>query len=214
MLKVSIEDAAKDLRSLLKRVSSGEVVILTDQDQEVAHLIPPPESHQNSSESVDPTEGSPSRKIQSIYTDGACSGNPGPGGWGTVVYFTDGTVHEMGGADAPTTNNRMEMQAAIAALQFYKESGQPEPIILYTDSEYVMKGATQWIQGWKKKGWKTSTGKAVLNQDLWEEIDRLNSKQVTWKYVRGHSGNVGNERCDAIARSFATGKTPALTRLN
>ncbi|MDX2216587.1 MAG: ribonuclease HI [Oculatellaceae cyanobacterium bins.114] len=205
MLKVSIEDAAKDLRSLLERVSSGEAIVLMDQDQEVARIIPP-ESHQVSSTSVDPTKESSTRKIQSIYTDGACSGNPGPGGWGTVVYFTDGTVHEMGGADSQTTNNRMEMQAAIAALQFYKESGQPEPITLYTDSEYVMKGATQWIQGWKKKGWKTAAGKAVLNQDLWEEIDRLNSKQVTWKYVRGHSGNVGNERCDAIARSFSMGK--------
>ena len=148
--------------------------------------------------------------IQSIYTDGACSGNPGPGGWGTVVYFTDGSVQELGGADPQTTNNRMEMQAAIAALQFFGESGQTESITLFTDSEYVMKGATQWIQGWKKKGWKTSTGKAVLNQDLWEVIDRLNSKQVKWQYVRGHSGNVGNERCDAIARAFATGKVSLL----
>ncbi|WP_309229659.1 ribonuclease HI [Oscillatoria sp. FACHB-1407] len=208
MLKVSIEDAAKDLRSLLERVSSGEAIILMNQDKEVAHLIPPPERHPASSEAVEPPGAGSNtpRRIQSIYTDGACSGNPGRGGWGTVVYFTDGTVHEMGGADSQTTNNRMEMQAAIAALQFYKESGQPEPITLYTDSEYVMKGATQWIQGWKKKGWKTAAGKAVLNQDLWEEIDRLNSKQVTWKYVRGHSGNVGNERCDAIARSFSMGK--------
>jgi ribonuclease HI len=151
-----------------------------------------------------------SQTIQSIYTDGACSGNPGPGGWGTVVYFTDGSVQELGGAEPQTTNNRMEMQAAIAALQIFNESGQTESITLLTDSEYVMKGATQWIQGWKKKGWKTSTGKAVLNQDLWEVIDRLNSKQVKWQYVRGHSGNVGNERCDAIARAFATGKVPLL----
>ncbi|HEY9623086.1 MAG TPA: ribonuclease HI [Crinalium sp.] len=152
--------------------------------------------------------------IQSIYTDGACSGNPGPGGWGTVVYFSDGLVHEMGGAEAPTTNNRMEMQAAIAALQFFSQSGQSDPISLYTDSEYVKNGITQWIHGWKKKGWKTSTGKPVLNQDLWQMIDSLNSKQVIWKYVRGHSGNIGNERCDAIARAFALGKTPNLQQLN
>lgn len=93
-------------------------------------------------------------KIQSIYTDGACSGNPGPGGWGTVVYFADGSVHEMGGPEAHTTNNKMEMQAAIAALQFLKDVGYAEPIELYTDSEYVKNGITQWIHGWKKKAGK------------------------------------------------------------
>lgn len=151
--------------------------------------------------------------IQSVYTDGACSGNPGPGGWGTVVYFTDGSVHEMGGAAPQTTNNRMEMQAAIAALEFLAAAQPREPISLYTDSEYVMKGITQWIQGWKKKGWKTSTGKPVLNQDLWQVLDRLNSKQVVWRYVRGHSGNTGNERCDAIARGFSLGSPPALKQI-
>jgi ribonuclease HI len=155
-------------------------------------------------------------RIQSIYTDGACSGNPGPGGWGVVVYFSDGSVHEIGGGERQTTNNRMEMQAAIAALQFLEASGQTEPIVLYTDSEYVMKGITQWIFGWKKKGWKTSTGKPVLNQDLWQVLDSLNSRTgkslapVEWRYVRGHSGNAGNDRCDTIARAFATGATPAL----
>ncbi len=152
-------------------------------------------------------------KIQSIYTDGACSGNPGPGGWGTVVYFADGSVHEMGGADPQTTNNRMEMQAAIAALQFLKDIAHSDIIDLYTDSEYVKNGITQWIHGWKKKGWKTSTGKPVLNPDLWQQLDALNSKQVQWRYVRGHTGNVGNERCDAIARAFSLGKAPALKQL-
>lgn len=155
-----------------------------------------------------------SKAIQSIYTDGACSGNPGPGGWGTVVYFTDGSVQELGGAERETTNNRMEMQAAIAALQFLAESEQTEPIILYTDSEYVKNGITKWIGGWKKKGWKTSTGKPVLNQELWEKLDQLNSRQVEWRYVRGHSGDVGNERCDAIARAFSLGKMPELKTLN
>ena len=151
--------------------------------------------------------------VKAIYTDGACSGNPGPGGWGTVIYFADGSVHELGGAERQTTNNRMEMQAAIAALQFLADSGQSQSIELYTDSEYVKNGITQWITGWKKKGWKTSTGKPVLNQDLWEIMDKLNSKQVQWRYVRGHAGNVGNERCDTIARAFSLGKVPALIQL-
>jgi len=151
-----------------------------------------------------------SAKIQSIYTDGACSGNPGPGGWGVVVYFTDGSRQELGGGAAATTNNRMEMQAAIAALEFLATTKQTEPIGLYTDSEYVKNGVTKWVAGWKKKGWKTAQGKAVLNQDLWQTLDELNSKQVEWRYVRGHAGDVGNERCDAIARSFALGKPIAL----
>jgi len=149
-------------------------------------------------------------KIQSIYTDGACSGNPGPGGWGVVVYFADNTVHELGGGDKQTTNNRMEMMAAIAALEFLTASGQAEPVTLYTDSEYVKNGITQWIKGWKKKGWKTSTGKPVLNPDLWQRLDALNSSQVIWQYVRGHAGNVGNERCDVIARAFSLGRPIAL----
>lgn len=151
-----------------------------------------------------------SRKIDKIYTDGACSGNPGPGGWGTVIYFLDGTLHEMGGYESETTNNRMEMQAAIAALEFVQQSGQTDSITLYTDSEYVKNGITKWIPGWKKKDWKTSAGKPVLNQDLWEILDKLNSKTVEWRYVRGHSGNEGNERCDTIARAFSLGKIPTL----
>ncbi|PSB26481.1 ribonuclease HI [Stenomitos frigidus] len=152
-------------------------------------------------------------KIQAIYTDGACSGNPGPGGWGTVVYFVDGSVHEMGGVKTHTTNNQMEMQAAIAALQFLKDVSYTDPIELYTDSEYVKNGITQWIHGWKKKGWKTSTGKPVLNPELWQQLDALNSPKVQWRYVRGHTGNVGNERCDVIARAFSLGKVPPLKQL-
>ncbi|MBM0742392.1 ribonuclease HI [Phormidium sp. CLA17] len=150
--------------------------------------------------------------IQSIYTDGACSGNPGPGGWGVVVYFSDGSRHELGGADRQTTNNRMEMQAAIAALKFLADH-HTDTIELYTDSEYVRKGITDWIKGWKKKGWKTSTGKDVVNKDLWQELDLLNSKQVQWRYVRAHAGNEGNERCDAIARAFSLGKNPKLAQI-
>lgn len=150
-------------------------------------------------------------KIQSIYTDGACTGNPGPGGWGTVVYFSDHSIHEMGDAASHTTNNKMEMQAAIAALQYLQASRQTEPITLYTDSEYLINSVTKWIKGWKKKGWKKSDGNPVQNQDLLQILDDLNSDlAVNWQHVRGHSGNIGNERCDAIARSFASGKIPSL----
>ncbi len=156
-------------------------------------------------------------KITNLYTDGACSGNPGPGGWGTVAYFDDGSCHELGGSDRATTNNRMEMQAAISALEFFAETRQSGPCVLHTDSEYLIKGITQWVKGWKKKGWKTSAGKDVLNQDLWEKLDRLNNQvqaqintPVAWQHVRGHSGNVGNERCDTIARGFSSGRPPQL----
>ncbi|MEG4170926.1 MULTISPECIES: ribonuclease HI [unclassified Microcoleus] len=149
-------------------------------------------------------------KIKSLYTDGACSGNPGPGGWGAVVCFADGNCHELGGADPQTTNNRMEMQAAVAALEFFANSGQTEPVTVYTDSEYVKNGITKWIQGWKNKGWKTSTGKDVVNQDLWHLLDKLNSRQIKWEHVRGHSGDFYNDRCDEIARSFSHNLTPQL----
>ncbi|MEG4589929.1 ribonuclease HI [Microcoleus sp. MOSTC5] len=149
-------------------------------------------------------------KIKSLYTDGACSGNPGPGGWGAVVCFADGNCHELGGADPQTTNNRMEMQAAVAALEFFVNSGQTEAVTVYTDSEYVKNGITKWIQGWKNKGWKTSTGKDVVNQDLWHLLDKLNSRQIKWEHVRGHSGDFYNDRCDEIARSFSHNLTPEL----
>ncbi|BAZ30246.1 ribonuclease H [Cylindrospermum sp. NIES-4074] len=154
------------------------------------------------------------RTIQSIYTDGACTGNPGPGGWAVVIYYNDGSVHEMGDASRHTTNNKMEMQAAIAALQFLEASAQTEPITLYTDSEYLINCVTKWVQGWKKKGWKKSDGNPVQNQDLLETLDELNSRLVKWQHVRGHSGNIGNERCDVIARSFANGKIPSLQQLS
>ncbi|HEY9902727.1 MAG TPA: ribonuclease HI [Candidatus Sericytochromatia bacterium] len=153
------------------------------------------------------------RQIKSFYTDGACVGNPGPGGWGTVIYFNDGSVYEMGGAENPSTNNRMELFAAIQALKVLKASGQAEPVTLYTDSEYVKNGITKWVKGWKKKGWKTAQGNAVLNQDLWETLDELNCPLVDWQYVRGHSGNEGNERCDAIARAHALGRPLALAQV-
>jgi ribonuclease HI len=154
--------------------------------------------------------------ITAIYTDGACSGNPGPGGWGVMVEFSNGDVHELGGAARATTNNRMELQAAIAALEYFQDHKDihPDPrgglLGLHTDSEYVIKGITQWIKGWKRKGWKTAQGKPVLNQDLWETLDRLNSPVLSWTYVRGHAGVPGNERCDTIARGYSLGRLPKL----
>jgi ribonuclease HI len=156
--------------------------------------------------------------IERIYTDGACSGNPGPGGWGTVLYLADGGVHEIGGGAAQTTNNRMEMQAAIAGLTLLRDSGQTDPVTLHTDSEYVLKGITQWIAGWKRRGWVNSAKKPVLNRDLWEVMDALAievnqtlDRPLKWVYVRGHSGDPGNERCDTIARAFAAKRSIALT---
>lgn len=148
--------------------------------------------------------------IEKIYTDGACSGNPGPGGWGVLAYLKGGGHHELGGAEASTTNNRMELQAAIAALEFLQQLNHPPGVLMYTDSEYVKKGATQWLSGWKRRGWTTAQGKPVLNQDLWVILDQLNPRRVDWRYVRGHSGDEGNERCDAIARAFANHQSPNL----
>lgn len=156
--------------------------------------------------------------IQRIYTDGACSGNPGPGGWGTVLYLVDGGVHEIGGGESPTTNNRMEMQAAIAGLTLLRDSGQTEAVTIHTDSEYVLKGITQWIAGWKRRGWVNSAKKPVLNRDLWEALDSVTTevnqsldRPLQWIYVRGHSGDPGNERCDTIARAYAAKRAIALT---
>jgi ribonuclease HI len=153
--------------------------------------------------------------IQRIYTDGACSGNPGPGGWGVVAYVDNGNVHELGGREPKTTNNRMELQGAIAALQLLWDIQQTTPVTLYTDSQYVKNGITKWITGWKKKNWKTSTGKEVVNIDLWKQLDTLHQHvktqlPLTWEYVRGHTGDIGNERCDAIARAFSKNSPPAL----
>ena len=148
-----------------------------------------------------------------IFTDGACSGNPGPGGWGSIVALPEGTVRELGGSNKETTNNRMEMVAALRALAIL-ETPPNCPIIVYTDSEYLIRGITQWIWGWRSRGWKNSEGKDVANRDLWEELSRhvgrLKPATIEWKYVRGHSGYPGNERCDEIARSFSTGKPDAL----
>lgn len=150
-----------------------------------------------------------------IYTDGACSGNPGPGGWGSVVVTPQLEVYELGGAENPSTNNRMEVSAALCALQSI--AGIDLPVHIYTDSTYLIRGITQWIWGWRKKGWKTADGKDVSNKDLWEELSRVvsarkASAKIEWKWVRGHTGHVGNERCDEIAVGFSHRRHVSLFR--
>lgn len=135
-------------------------------------------------------------KVVEIYTDGACSGNPGPGGWGVVMRW-NGHEKELNGGEAETTNNRMEMMAVIKALEAIK--GKPK-IELYTDSKYVMHGITEWIEGWKARGWKTAAKKPVKNVDLWQEIDTLVSEHtITFHWVKGHDGHPENERADSLA---------------
>lgn len=131
-----------------------------------------------------------------IYTDGACSGNPGQGGWGALLKW-NGHEKELSGAEPETTNNRMELRAAIEGIKAVKKD---LPIHLYTDSEYVRKGITEWIAGWKAKGWKTAAKKPVKNQDLWQDLDALVAQHnVHFHWVKGHAGHPDNERADALA---------------
>jgi len=132
-----------------------------------------------------------------IHTDGACSGNPGPGGWGAILQFA-GKERELSGGDPATTNNRMELTAAIEALKALKSGSTAE---LHTDSEYLKKGITEWIHGWKRNGWKTSDKKPVKNVELWQTLDALAANHdVEWRWVRGHAGHDLNERADELAR--------------
>jgi ribonuclease HI len=132
-----------------------------------------------------------------IYTDGACRGNPGPGGWG-VLLVCDGHKKEMSGAEPLTTNNRMELLAVIRALEALKRPGVSARV--YTDSQYVIKGIEEWLPSWKARGWRTADRKPVKNQDLWEQLDALSARHsLEWHWVRGHSGIAGNERVDALA---------------
>ena len=134
-----------------------------------------------------------------IYTDGARSGNPGPGGWGALLKYGD-HEKELSGGESDTTNNRMEMMAAIKALEAIKP-GYKGSVTLWTDSTYVLKGITEWIHVWKKRGWKKSDKKPVINADLWKRLDALNAERnITWKWVKGHAGIDGNERADELAR--------------
>jgi len=137
-----------------------------------------------------------------IYTDGGCSGNPGPGGWAYVIIRDDVLVSEKWGADKQTTNNRMELQAVIAALETLSpEEKRGEKIVVYTDSQYVQKGITVWLPEWKKKEWKTSDKKPVKNKELWQRLEALAGLfSVSWVWVKGHAGNKYNERCDELTR--------------
>ncbi len=142
-----------------------------------------------------------------IYTDGACSGNPGPGGWACVVATPEGKIKELGGFKEATTNNEMELIATIRALLHVKETKLA--VHLYTDSTYVIRGITKWVWGWKRRGWKTAEGNEVANRELWENLSALvlargkKEAAIEWKYSRGHVGTPGNERCDEIAVAFS-----------
>ena len=133
-----------------------------------------------------------------IYTDGACKGNPGPGGWG-VLLKSEGTEKELFGGETLTTNNRMELMAVIQALKALK---RPCQVVLHLDSQYVLKGITEWLTGWKAKGWKTASKQPVKNVDLWQQLDAavsLSGHAIDWRWVKGHNGDAGNERADELA---------------
>ena len=132
-----------------------------------------------------------------IYTDGACSGNPGPGGWGAVIFDQDNKQKNISGSEKNTTNNRMELLAAIMSLKKIKSNSE---VIIFTDSTYVKNGITEWMKNWKKNGWKNSSKKPVKNKDLWEKLDKLcEANSVSWKWVKGHSTNEFNNLADELA---------------
>ena len=141
-------------------------------------------------------------EIIEIFTDGACRGNPGPGGWGALLCWK-GHEKELCGGAKETTNNRMELQAPIEALKAIRKK---LPIHIYTDSKYVMEGITRWLENWKRNNWRTANKKPVKNQDLWEELDQLaSSHAIEWHWVKGHAGHEGNERADALANQGIPG---------
>ncbi len=148
----------------------------------------------------------PRGRVIAAATDGACSGNPGPGGWGALIRFEDGSVEELGGHEPRTTNNRMELKAALVILQRLKNLPRHPTLTLRTDSKYLIDGLNQWMNGWKRKGWLTSSGKPVLNQDLWQALDQAQLDDVSLEYVKGHSGDPDNDRVDEIAVCFSKGK--------
>lgn len=151
-------------------------------------------------------------RVVAAATDGACSGNPGPGGWGALLRYEDGSVEEFGGFDPATTNNRMELQAALAVLERLQELPRHPDLRLRTDSKYLIDGLGSWMKGWKRKGWKTAAGKPVLNQDLWQALDQARLDDVPLAYVKGHSGDPDNERVDQIAVAFSRGQQPVPTQ--
>jgi len=151
-------------------------------------------------------------RVIAAACDGACSGNPGPGGWGALLRFEDGAVRELGGADPATTNNRMELTAALALYETLRDLPRHPELVIRTDSRYLIDGLQKWLPGWKRKGWRTASGGQVLNRDLWERLERARLADVRLIHVRGHSGDADNDRCDAIAVAFARGQRPQLAR--
>tara|TARA_B100002051_G_scaffold247349_1_gene256340 strand:+ start:2023 stop:2760 length:738 start_codon:yes stop_codon:yes gene_type:complete len=149
-------------------------------------------------------------RVVAAATDGACSGNPGPGGWGALLRFEDGSVEEFGGHEPATTNNRMELQAALAVLERLRDLPRHPDLTVRTDSKYLIDGLGSWMKGWKRKGWKTAAGKPVLNQDLWLALDGARLSDVPLTYVKGHSGDPDNDRVDAIAVAFSHQQNPGL----
>ena len=143
-----------------------------------------------------------------VYSDGACSGNPGPGGWGAIIIFPDGQRQERSGYEPRTTNNRMELMGVLQGLSVVPND---TPVTVVSDSQYVVNGGRTWLDGWKRKGWKTSGKTEVLNRDLWESVDAERSRlRLTWEWVRGHNGHVLNERADELARkAILAGSTSA-----
>ena len=156
--------------------------------------------HSNTSNATDPLAAK--KNITVAYTDGACKGNPGAGGWGAHLIFSDGSTQDLYGGDTEATNNRMELMGAIQALT---HSSHEQKLEIWTDSSYVQKGITEWIEGWKKKGWKTASKKPVANQDLWQQLDKLcQQRDVDWHWVKGHAGHAGNEKADELANLGVT----------
>ena len=152
-----------------------------------------------------------------MYTDGACSGNPGKGGWGFVIVEKDNVIYEKSGAEKLTTNNRMEMQAVIEALkEVHVRNFLSFELTIYTDSSYVKNGITEWIKKWKKNGWRSSSNSPVKNQDLWLLLDSLVSScsSLSWKWVKGHAGNKFNEMCDSLASGEAGSQKGGQTNLH
>ena len=164
----------------------------------------------NTSNAMNPLAAKPNTTV--AYTDGACKGNPGAGGWGAHLIFSDGRTQDLYGGDKETTNNRMELMGAIQALT---HSPLEHNLEIWTDSSYVKKGITEWIEGWKKRGWKTASKKPVANQDLWQQLDELcQQRDVDWHWVKGHAGHAGNEKADELANLGVTSKSEIVATTN
>ena len=194
-----------DLLQQIQNQLKTEPVIPKDQmveiEQGLKRLLHKIASYSQEQECNDALASTPKREtggIIYIWSDGACSGNPGPGGWGTIIK-TDGVKEELSGRSSPTTNNIMELTGALEGIRHTSEGSK---IILISDSQYLVKGMNEWIKGWKKRDWKKADGNPVLNREIWIELDRETEKRIIeWQWVKGHAGHPENERCDELARN-------------